>query len=193
VTATAEILDRLGDADRAARSGDVTAARDAFVEAGACAAIHGRWRAAVRCYRRALELDLLDREIVAKIVRIAGKVTNAADWASYARVLEARPPWPSFGCRSAQIVVGDLGGVVTCAGIGAVLEVMMAHDDLIDVHPDGQLAGMPLAMAMVILRRALWPVPRDHATDPARVRVTFAAGRHVQLDEHGDWQPRRDQ
>src|SRR5262249_27279108 len=130
---------------------------------------------------------LIDRDVVGKIVRISGRVASGNDWVEYGRVLDSNPSWPAFGCQSAQIVVGDLGGVVTCSGVGAVLELMMVHDDMIDVHPDARFAAMPLAMAMVILRRAMWPVTREHATDPLSVRVTYAAGRRVQLDELGDW------
>ncbi len=184
--AAAEIRELIGKADGAARDGDDTRARAAFVDAAACASSNGMWRAAVRCYRRALELDLCDRELVGRIATIAGKV--GADWLDYVRALDANPAWPSFGCRNAQIVVGDLGGVVTCPVAGVVLELMMARDDHVDAHPDGRFTGMPLAMAMLILRRALWPAPRELASEPRSIAVTFAAGRRVRLDELGDWQ-----
>jgi hypothetical protein len=184
VTPSAEIRELVGRADGAAREGDGASARRAFVDAAACASSNGMWRAAVRCYRRALELDLCDRELVARIGTIAGKL--GADWVDYSRALEANP-WRSFGCRNAQIVVGDLGGVVTCAGAGPVLELMMARDDHVDAHPDARFAAMPLAMAMVILRRAMWPALRDVA-EPRSLGVTYAANRRVRLDELGDWQ-----
>lgn len=182
--AAAEIRELIGRADGAARQGDGASARRSFVDAAACASSNGMWRAAIRCYRRALELDLCDSELVARIATIAGKA--GADWVDYSRALEVNK-WPSFTCRGAQVVVGDLGGVVTCPGAGPVLEVMMAHDDHVDAHPDGRYAGMPLAMAMLILRRALWPTPREHASEPHSIAVTFAAGRRVRLDELGDW------
>jgi hypothetical protein len=180
-----EIRELLGIADGAASAGDLTSARRTFVDAGVCASTYGMWRAAVRCYRRALELDLVDRELVGRIVHISGKL--AGDWIEYARVLDSDPGWPTFGCRSAQIILGDLGGVVTCPGVGPVLEMMMARDDHVDAHPDGRFAAMPLAMAMVILRRAMWPAVRDVA-EPRSLGVTFAANRRVRLDELGDWQ-----
>lgn len=183
----AEIRDLLGTADRAARDGDLAGARTRFVEAGAAATTKGLWRAAVRCYRRGLELDLTDRELIGKIVRIAGKLASGGDWVDYARALDAHPEWPRFGCRSAQVVLGDLGGVVTCIGAGAVLEMMMASNDLVDVHPDGRFTGMPVAMAMLILRRALWPQPRENVNEPRSIGVAFAANRKVRLDELGDW------
>ena len=182
--AAAEIRELIGKADGAVREGDDASARQSFLDAAACASSNGMWRAAIRCYRRALELDLCDRELVTRIATIAGK--HGAEWVDYARALEANK-WPSFTCRGAQVVVGDLGGVVTCPGAGAVLELMMAHDDHVDAHPDGRFGGMPLAMAMLILRRALWPMPRDQVSEPYSIAVTFAAGRRVRLDELGDW------
>ncbi len=185
LTPAAEIRDLIAKADGAARANDHAAARRGFVEAAVCAQSHGMWRAAIRCYRRALELDLCDRELVGRIATIAGKL--GADWLDYSRALDAHT-WPSFSCRTAQIVVGDLGGVVTCPNVGAVLEVMMGRDDHVDAQPDGRFAGMPFAMAMLILRRALWPSPRELANEPMSIGVTFAAGRRVRLDEHGEWQ-----
>ena len=184
--AAAEIRELMGKADGAARDGDDTTARAAFVDAAACASSNGMWRAAVRCYRRALELDVCDRELVGRIATIAGKL--GGDWLDYARALDANPQWPAFGCRNAQVVVGDLGGVVTCPVAGVVLELMMARDDHVDAHPDARYSGMPLGMAMLILRRALWPAPREQASEPRSIAVTFAAGRRVRLDELGDWQ-----
>lgn len=183
----AELRDLIGTADRAARDGDLAAARAGFVEAAATATTKGLWRAAVRCYRRGLELELTDRELLAKILRISGRFTGGNDWIDYARALDAHPEWPRFGCRGAQVVLGDLGGVVTCPGAGAVLELMMAHDDLVDAHPDGRFVGMPAAMAMLILRRALWPQPREHTGEPRSIGVAFAGNRRVRLDELGDW------
>lgn len=47
---------------------------------------------------------------------------------------------------------------------------------------------MPCAMAMLILRRALWPIPRD-ASALMTVRVAFDVRERVRLDELGDWEP----
>ncbi|HEY1549081.1 MAG TPA: hypothetical protein VGG28_14755 [Kofleriaceae bacterium] len=185
LTPAAEVRDLGIKADGAARAGDHVTARRAFIEAAVCAQSHGMWRSATRCYRRALELDVGDRELVGRIATIAGKL--GGDWLDYSRALDAHD-WPSFSCRTAQIVVGDLGGVVTCPNVGAVLEVMMGRDDHVDAQPDGRFAGMPFAMAMLVLRRALWPSPRELANDPMSIGVTFAAGRRVRLDEHGEWQ-----
>jgi hypothetical protein len=183
----AEIRDLLGTADRAAREGDAVMARAGFLEAGAAAATKGLWRAAVRCYRRGLELDLVDRELVGRIVRIGGKLASGADWVEYTRALDAHAEWPHFSCRNAQVVLGDLGGLITCTGVGAVMEMMMATDDLVDVHPDGRFTGMPVAMAMLILRRALWSQPREHVGEPRSIGVAYAGNRRLRLDELGDW------
>jgi hypothetical protein len=81
----------------------------------------------------------------------------------------------------------DTGSVVECAGAGPVLELLMSANDLIEVHPDGRFAKMPRAMALLIVRRALWPSPRELTSMSARVRVAFAGKPMVWLDERGTW------
>jgi hypothetical protein len=183
----AELRELLGSADRAARDRDWRTARAAFMDAGAAASERGAWRFAVRCYRGALELDVTDRELVDRIVRISGRLSSGVDWVDYARALAVHPEWSAFGCRAAHIVLGDLGGIIACPGVGAVLELMMARDDLVDVHPDGRFAAMPLAMAMVIVRRAMWPQAREQTGEPRSISVAFAGTRRVRLDELGEW------
>jgi hypothetical protein len=178
----------LADGERALRADDLATARQAFLDAGQCASSYQLWRSALRCFRRALELDLVDREAVARITRMSPRVISSGDWAEYARAL-AGHAWPSFGCRSAQIVTGDLGAHVECGPIGVVLELMMTDDDLVETRPEARFAAMPLAMAMIILRRALWLAPRDFAAEPSSLRVAFAGRQQVRLDEVGDWEP----
>src|SRR6185436_4762859 len=101
----------LGAGERAWRSANPGAAREAFLEAGQCASSYQLWRSALRCFRRALELDLVDREPIVRIARMSPRVVALGDWTEYARALDLHA-WPSFGCRSAQIVTGDLGAQV---------------------------------------------------------------------------------
>jgi hypothetical protein len=190
VNADVQVL--LADAERALRAGDLATARAAFLEAGQCAASYQLWRGALRCHRRALELDLADREAVARIAQLPPRVIALADWQDYARALDLRSgsrPWPSFSCRAAQIVTGGLGAQVECPGAGVVLELMMTEDDLVEIRPEARFLGMPLAMAMIVLRRALWFAPREIATDPGSIRVAFDGRPQVRLDELGDWEP----
>jgi len=184
----ADIRLLLADGERAVRADDQAAARDAFLEAGRCAAGYQLWRSALRCYRRALELSLVDREPVTRVLHLPARAIALADWSEYARALDRRS-WPAFGCRGAQIVIGDAAARVECPGAGAVLELMMTADDLIELRPTSALDGMPLAMALIIARRAMWMAPRDLATDPASLRVAFAGRPPVRLDELGDWEP----
>lgn len=178
----------LADAERALRADDLTAAREAFLEAGQSASSYQLWRSALRCFRRALEIDLLDREAIKRITRMSPRVVALGDWTEYARALDLHA-WPSFGCRSAQIVTGDLGAHIECGGAGVVMELMMTDDDLVETRPEARFAGMPLAMAMIILRRALWMAPRDFAAEPSSLRVAFSGRQQVRLDELGDWEP----
>jgi hypothetical protein len=149
-------VDVLGDGERAARSGELATTR--AVEAGQCADVQ-LWRAAIRSPRararaarsRGRRSDRAQRDLRPRPGRVA---------------LDQHPEWVAFACRSAQIVIGDLG----CASVGPVLE-------------------LPIAMAMIVLRRARWSTPRERATEPMTVRVTFAGHQRVRLDEHGEWEP----
>jgi len=175
------------DGERAARQGDAAIARGCFLEAGRAAVELGLWRAAVRCYRHALELDLLDREPLDRIARMPARVTAGQGWDDYVKATERHPEWPHFGCRTARIVMSDQRAVVECPQVGAVLDVLMSAHDLVELHPLAPFMTMPLAMAMIVLRRALWPAPREHATELMSVRAVYAGGATVQLDELGDW------
>lgn len=176
------------DAERAVREGDPAVARACFLEAADRAIEVQLWRSALRCYRHALELDLLDREVVERALKAPPRVIAGRGWDSYRQAIDAHPAWPHFSCRTARIVSGDLGAVIECAGVGPVLELIMSEADLVEMRPDARLMGMPGAMALIILRRALWPTPRDNDRTMS-VRVTFDVRERVRLDELGDWEP----
>ncbi|MBV8755910.1 MAG: hypothetical protein JO257_01465 [Deltaproteobacteria bacterium] len=175
-----EVREHLGSAQSALRAGEHARARAKFVEAGDLAASVQLWRTSVRCYRHALEIDLLDRLALARVIGLLGRGGHVVEWSEYARAVD-RHDWPHFGCLGAQIVIGDDGAVVECAGAGPVLEVAMPEADLVTAQPDGRFVGMPIAMAMIIVRRAL---------GPGVVRVAFAGRAPVVLDENGDWSQR---
>ena len=177
------------EGEAAVRRGEVAAARASFVEAGQAAAEVQLWRTALRCYRHALELELLDRDVLDRVLQISPRVIGGRGWDRYRAALDAHPEWRPFGCRAARIVSGDLGAVIECPGVGPVLELIMSDRDLVETRPDARFAGMPGAMALVILRRALWPTPRERVTEPMTVRVTFDGRERLRLDEHGDWEP----
>jgi hypothetical protein len=177
------------DGERAARRGELAAARACFVDAAQAAVSVQLWRSALRCYRHALELDLCDRDVLERVLAVPLRVISGRGWDRYRAALDAHPAWRAFGCRAARIVSGDLGAVVECPGAGPVLELIMSERDLVETRPDARFTGMPVAMAMVSLRRALWPAPRERATEPMTVRVTFDGRERFQLDEHGDWEP----
>lgn len=178
----------LAAGEQALRSDNRADARAAFLAAGQAASRDQLWRRAQRCYRLALELDLVDREPIERILRLPSRTISHAEWNVYACVLDCHA-WPSFGCRPAQIVTGGQRSQVECPGIGAVMELTMPDDDLIEAHPAPRLAGMPFAMAMMILRRAMWIAPRDSTNRPQRLRVAFDELPQVWLCELGEWKP----
>lgn len=182
----ADVRELLADSARAVRAGDVAAGVARLIEAGDCAARYALWRTAVRAYQAALELDLVDRAVLGRLVGLVGRGGHPFEWSDYARRVD-RARWPHFGCRDAQLVIGDTGAYVACRTVGAVLEIGMPEVDLIAAHPDRQFAEMPLAMALVVLRCALWSPSSAAATPPRKVRVAFARGEPIELDELGHW------
>src|SRR5262245_59014513 len=95
------------DGERAARQGDAATARGCFLEAGRAAVDFQLWRAAIRCYRHVLELDLRDREPLDRIARMPSRVTMGQGWEDYGKALDRHPEWPRFGCRTAHTVMSD--------------------------------------------------------------------------------------
>lgn len=183
-----DVQELVSGADRAARIGDWETALRSYCAAGDCAAGYGLRRAAVRNYKRALEIDLVDRETVERITGLAGRI-GLEGWAEYRRILDVDPPWRHFGCRNARVVIGDGGAVVECPPVGAVLDLIMSEADLVELFPIAGFEAMPLPMALLIVRRAMWPAPRDQATEPQTIRVIYGGRAFVRLDEHGDWEP----
>jgi hypothetical protein len=183
-----DVLVHVADAEIAAGNGDLALASRMFVESGLSAAASESFRLAVRCYRAALEIDLLDRRVIARLLALGVRAGDG--WNAYARTIDC-VDWRSFGCRDASVVSGDDGATVHCSGIGPVLGMVMSQSDRVEAYPDRRFVKMPLAMAMIILRRALWPesrmwpVPDDRP--PLHVRVKFPAHREARLDELGDW------
>nr|HEX4317788.1 hypothetical protein [Kofleriaceae bacterium] len=179
----------LSDAERARRAGDPRAAYGGFVDAGRCAEQYGLWKTALRCYRNAVELDFIDPTAVEHLARIATRAGAGSEWADYLAVVTApaAPSWPTIVCRDVQLLVGSAGAVASCTRAGTVLAVSMTDDDHVDITPDARFADIPVAMALLVVRRALWPSPRDNAATSFEVRVTYRARHRFKLLEHGDW------
>jgi hypothetical protein len=175
--------------ERAERAGNFESAYDYFVTAGDIAAASGSWRAAMRCFQRAVEIDLFRPVAVTRLAAIAGQVHRRTEWAEYATALD-RQIVPRFALRGIQLVVGNAGAFVTAAEVGTLLDVLLTGDDLLEVMTSQQFAGMPLAMALLVLRRALWPVSKDRSAATMSMRVVFE-GRPppYKLMESGDWEP----
>ena len=113
----------LAAGERALRSDNRADARAVFLKAGQAASSYQFWRVAQRCYRLALELDLVDREPVERILRLPSRNTMHAEWNVYACALDCHA-WPSFGCRSARIVTGGQRSRIECPGVGTVKAAM---------------------------------------------------------------------
>lgn len=182
-----EISEMASAAKRALVTNDFETARACFIEAGDCAVRFQLYRSAFRAYRNAVELDLGDPVPVARLRALRGSVTMLGDWTDYARTLDANPAWPTVRAVGARILSADSGTIVECRGVGPVIELAMPAPDLIEATPDGRFRQMPRAMALLVVRRALWPFPRER--DGMRVRVAWGTMPAVWLDEAGDWQP----
>jgi hypothetical protein len=173
-----EVREHLAVVERVAAI-DARRATACAMHAGQLAMQYQLRRVAARCYRAALELDLFDRDALHALEQL-----TAGDWAEYARAIDL-VDWPRFGCRDATLTLHDDGALVRCPQVGSVLAVVMSDSERIAARPVSRFTGMPLAMALVILRRALWP--KAPSQIPAHVHVTFAGHRAVWLDELGDW------
>jgi hypothetical protein len=183
-----DVLVDVANGEIAAGKGDLALASRMFVESGLSAAASESFRLAVRCYRAALEIDLLDRRVIARLLGLGARAGDG--WNAYARTIDL-VDWRSFGCRDASVVSGGGGATVHCSGVGPVLGMVMSQPDRVEAYPDQRFVKMPLAMAMIILRRVLWPESRTWPAagdpPPLHVRVKFPAHREARLDEFGDW------
>jgi hypothetical protein len=189
ITVNVDVRVLFQDGERSARAGELATARACFLEAGEAAALLQLWRTAIRCYRHALELDLTDREPLDRIARMPLRVISGRGWDEYRTVLDRHPAWPRFGCRAARVVVGNQGAIVECPIAGPVIDLIMSERDLIEARPEPAWRALPIAMAMIILRRALWPSPRDRPREPLALRVVYAGRERARLDELGEWEP----
>lgn len=171
-------------AERDLQRGEIDRAFRRFLAAGDAARRDARWLLAARCYRDALELDLGSRVAVRRLIAIGRHTRDRSAWIDYAHALERDPYSSGFSCRGAQLLVHNLGAVVQCVEVGPVLDLLMTSDSSFDCLPDGRFRDMPVAMSMLVLRRALWPDGRSKRG--ARVRVTYR-GHVVWLNPRGEW------
>jgi hypothetical protein len=177
----------IADAERAARSGATEEARRLYVAAGDRAVAIGSWTPAARCYRHAVELDLFDGVAVQRLATYGARLPARAEWGAYAAALRTGT-MPPFQYTSIQLVVSNDGAEVVAQPVGSVLDVLLTGDDLVEAHPAPQFDAMPLAMALLVIRRALWPVPRLRPVAPMSVWVAYRGRQPVKLDELGDWE-----
>src|SRR5262249_4826323 len=145
----------VADAERALAERTPSVAMLRFVEAGDTAAQYNLWRGALRCYRSALEIDLTYEPPIARAIRIAHHAGGDAlgDWTEYRLAARALA---GFGCRGAEVTIDDHGAFVTCPGAGPVLSLAMPERDLVEATALPPRGAMPLAMAMIVLRRGLF-------------------------------------
>src|SRR6185436_18886918 len=174
------------DGERAARRGEIAAARGCFLDAAQAAAEVQLWRSALRCYRHVLELDLLDRGVVDRALQLPPRVLANRGWDRYRAALDAHAGWRPFSCRAAQIVSGDLGAVIECPGVGPVLELIMSAHDLCSSaaaaapcsagspHRPGSTPGSSSSIAT---RRIRWPSRRSPALADRQWNETVAVTR----------------
>jgi hypothetical protein len=174
------------EAERAARAGDVGEARRLYLEAGDHHSGKGAAAMAARHYRHAVELDLFDLVAVQRLALRAARAPTRVEWGAYAAALR-HGAMPAFASTSIHLLVSNEGAEVTAAPVGRVLDVLLTGDDLVEAHPAPKFDTMPLAMALLVLRRALWPAPRTRPASPMSVRVAYRGRQPVKLDELGDW------
>ena len=186
-----EVLTLVADAERAARHGEWPAALAAYREAGDCCAKLSLVRGAQRCYRRALEIDLLAADVVDRLIATGVRIGAAAPWERYRDALPwLAPLWPRANARHVQLLSDDRGTVLahrSVTGPIAHLDIGDALEVTVRCAPDFRAA--PDALLLVLLRRALWVKPRELPRAPTKpVTVHLAvAERTYRLFEDGLW------
>lgn len=181
-----EVLGHLTAAERAASTG---AWRDAFsryvAAADLCADLQLH-RGALRWYRHALELELRAKVPLERMIATCRRArVTSTPWQRY---LEALPVLadvaPVINARQAQLVAGDDGATLRYPAVPTPLaRVRMIGDAEIVVART--IAAIPDPLLLIILRRALWPAPRDiESSPPVTVMIDGAS---YQLRENGDW------
>jgi hypothetical protein len=187
-----EVLELVADAERAATAGDWAACLAAYRDAGdRCGAVT-LWRGAQRCYRRALEIDLLDAGVVNRLVDAAARTGDVVTWHRYRAALpEVAAVWRAANARLIQVVADDDGAAILHPTAPAALARFTLGDNLeVALRPTTAFRAMPDAMVLIMARRMLWPRARERPPDPPpHVVIRLVdAGRSFALYETGDWE-----
>jgi len=186
-----EVLEHIADAERAAHAGRWDAAFRGYVEAGdRCAELQLR-RGAQRCFRRALEVDLLSTAALERLITVGRRLhASTAAWDRYLDAVPALAPlWTSANARLAQLVVDDDGAAVRHpAADGAIARVQMGEDRDVTVTRTARFAEIPDPMLLILLRRTLWLAPREQPEPLVPLRVALPdTATSYRLYENGDW------